>query len=63
MPTLLLGADEDQLTSPRVMEEMYKAIPHCEFVTLPGSGHGACLERPGDFMTVMIGFVVKHQQG
>lgn len=63
MPTLLLGADEDQLTSPRVMEEMYKAIPHCEFVTLPGSGHGACLERPGDFMTVMIGFVLKNKQG
>lgn len=62
MPTLLLGADEDQLTPPRVMEEMYEAIPHCEFVTLPGAGHGACLERPGDFMTVVIGFLAKHRE-
>ena len=60
MPTLLLAAEEDQLTPSRVMEEMYEAIPHCEFVSLPGAGHGACLERPGDFMTVVIGFLVKH---
>ncbi len=62
MPTLLLGADEDQLTPLRVMEEMYEAIPHCEFVNLPGTGHGACLERPDDFMTVVIGFLAKHRQ-
>ncbi len=63
MPTFLLAAEEDQLTPLRVMEEMYEAIPHCEFVSLPGAGHGACLERPGDFMTAVIGFLVKHQQG
>jgi pimeloyl-ACP methyl ester carboxylesterase len=62
MPTLLLAAEEDQLTPPRVMEEMYEAIPHAEFVCLPGTGHGACLERPGEFMTVVIGFLAKHKE-
>lgn len=62
MPTLLLAAEDDQLTSPRVMAEMYEAIPRAEFVCLPGAGHGACLERPGDFMTVVIGFLAKHRE-
>jgi len=61
MPTLLLGAEEDQLTSPRVMAEMFEEIPGSEFVVLPAAGHGACIERPGDFMTPVIGFLVKHR--
>ncbi|MEW5826908.1 MAG: alpha/beta fold hydrolase [Candidatus Bipolaricaulota bacterium] len=62
MPTLLLAAEEDLLTPQRVMEEMAEAIPQAEFVSLPGAGHGACLERPGDFLTVVIGFLTKHKQ-
>jgi 3-oxoadipate enol-lactonase len=62
MPTLLLGAEEDLLTPPRIMEEMFREIPSAEFVSLPGAGHGACIERPNDFMTAVIGFLAKHRE-
>lgn len=60
MPVLLLGAEDDLITPVRLMEEMREAIPNCEFITLPGAGHGAFLERAGEFLTAVIGFLVKH---
>jgi 3-oxoadipate enol-lactonase len=62
MPTLLLGAEEDLITPVRLMEEMHAAIPDCEFITLPGAGHGAFLERAGEFLTTVIGFLAKHSE-
>lgn len=62
VPTLLIGADEDIVTPLRLMEEMYRAIPNAEFVSIPGSGHGAFLERAGEFLTLVLGFLHKHAQ-
>lgn len=62
VPTLLIGADEDLITPVPLMEEMRRAIPNAEFVTLPKAGHGAFLERSGEFMTSVLGFLVKHAQ-
>ncbi|HNR24355.1 MAG TPA: alpha/beta hydrolase [Candidatus Bipolaricaulis anaerobius] len=62
MPTLLLGAEDDMITPVRLMEEMYRAIPGCEFITLPRAGHGAFLERAGEFLTTVVGFLAKHRQ-
>ena len=62
MPTLLIGADDDMITPVRLMEEMYDAIPQCEFITLPNAGHGAFLERAGEFLTVVVGFLLKHSK-
>jgi len=60
MPTLLIGADEDIVTPLRLMEEMYRAIPNCEFISVPRSGHGAFLERVAEFLTIVLGFLAKH---
>jgi len=62
MPTLLIGADEDIVTPVRLMEEMHRAIPGAEFATIPGAGHGAFLERAGEFLTLLLGFLLKHAQ-
>lgn len=63
MPILLIGADEDVITPVRVMETMYRTIPDCEFVTIPHAGHGAFLERAGEFLSIVIGFLAKHNAG
>jgi 3-oxoadipate enol-lactonase len=62
MPTLLIGAAEDVITPVRVMEEMERAIPGCEFIVLPNAGHGAFLERSGEFLTAVVGFLAKHME-
>ncbi len=62
MPVLLIGADEDMITPVRLMEEMHRAIPNSEFITLPRAGHGAFLERAMEFTTAVIGFLAKHKQ-
>jgi pimeloyl-ACP methyl ester carboxylesterase len=62
MPTLLIGADDDMITPVRLMEEMHDAIPHCEFITFPNAGHGAFLERAGEFLTAVVGFLTKHSK-
>jgi pimeloyl-ACP methyl ester carboxylesterase len=62
MPTLLIAAEEDVITPVRLMEEMHRAIPNCEFISLPRAGHGAFLERAGEFLTAVVGFLVKHAQ-
>ena len=60
MPVLLLGASDDMITPERAMEAMDAVIPQCEFVSLPDAGHGAFLEKAEAFLTVIIGFLLKH---
>ncbi len=62
VPTLLIGAEEDLITPVPLMEEMRQAIPDAEFITLPKAGHGAFLERSGEFLTSVLGFLAKHAQ-
>jgi pimeloyl-ACP methyl ester carboxylesterase len=63
VPTLLIGADEDMVTPMSLMEEMHRAIPGAEFISIPGAGHGAFLERAGEFLTSVLGFLLKHAPG
>jgi 3-oxoadipate enol-lactonase len=60
VPTLLVAADQDIVVSERSMKDIHENIPHCEFIMIPHAGHGAFLERIGEFLTILIGFVVKH---
>ena len=62
MPTLLIGAEDDIITPVAQMERMRCAIQNCEFVVFPKAGHGAFLERAGEFLTTIIGFVAKYAQ-
>jgi pimeloyl-ACP methyl ester carboxylesterase len=35
-------------------------MPNCEFVIIPDAGHGAFLEKMNEFMTIIMGFALKH---
>ena len=60
VPTLVVGADLDIVVSQRSMRDIHENIPHCEFIMIPHAGHGAFLERMNEFLTILIGFVIKH---
>jgi pimeloyl-ACP methyl ester carboxylesterase len=45
-PTLVLVGEGDQLTPPKLSEEIANAIPNSRLVVVPGSGHLTTLERP-----------------
>jgi pimeloyl-ACP methyl ester carboxylesterase len=60
VPTLLVGADLDIVVSNRAMKDIHENMQNCEWLMIPDSGHGAFLERMNEFLTILIGFVVKH---
>jgi pimeloyl-ACP methyl ester carboxylesterase len=60
VPTLLVGADKDIITPVELQRILLDNIPGCEFVIIPDAGHGAFLEKMNEFMTIILGFVVKH---
>lgn len=45
-PTLVLVGQADQLTPPKLSEEIASGIPNSRLVTIPDSGHLSTLERP-----------------
>ena len=49
VPTLVIGGEEDGISSPEVMGAMAEKIPGSRHVTLPGAGHLANLEAPEGF--------------
>lgn len=49
VPTLVIGGEEDGISSPEVMVAMAEKIPTSRHVTLTGAGHLSNLEAPGDF--------------
>jgi pimeloyl-ACP methyl ester carboxylesterase len=49
VPTLVIGGEEDGISSPEVMGAMADKIPGSRHVTLPGAGHLANLEAPEGF--------------
>ncbi|MCX7750276.1 MAG: alpha/beta hydrolase [Candidatus Bipolaricaulota bacterium] len=63
VPTLVLVGEEDALKPPRHAEALARGIRGAEFLVVPGAGHALCLERPGEFNTVLLGFLAKHARG
>ena len=49
VPTLVIGGEEDGISSPEVMGAMAEKIPASRHVTLPRAGHLANLEAPQGF--------------
>lgn len=45
-PTLVIGGRQDEMTPPRLQEEIAAAIPHARLLILEECGHLAPLERP-----------------
>ena len=59
VPTLVIGGEEDEISSPEVMGAMTEKIPASRHVTLPDAGHLANLEAPERFNAVLKEFFEK----
>jgi 3-oxoadipate enol-lactonase len=60
VPTLLIGADKDIITPIELQYILRDNIANSEFVIIKDAGHGAFLEKMNEFMTLILGFVIKH---
>ncbi len=59
VPTLVVGGEEDAISSPEVMEAMAGKIPDSRYVTLPNAGHLSNLEAPEKFNAALAGFLAR----
>jgi 3-oxoadipate enol-lactonase len=57
VPTLVIGGEEDGISSPEVMGAMAQKIPNSRHVTLPRAGHLSNLENPEAFNTALREFL------
>ena len=64
VPTLVVAAEHDLLTPLGEGRQVAQAIPHAQLhmFTGDGSSHAALLERGGDFLAVVEGFLARAQQ-
>ena len=56
-PTLVIGGEEDGISSPEVMGAMAQKIPNSRHVTLPRAGHLSNLENPEGFNVALREFL------
>ena len=57
VPTLVIGGEEDGISSPEVMGAMAEKIPDSRHVTLPRAGHLSNLEAPEGFNAALREFL------
>ena len=57
VPTLVIGGEEDAISSPEVMGEMARGIPTSRHVVIPGAGHLSNLEAPQEFNAALQDFL------
>jgi 3-oxoadipate enol-lactonase len=57
IPTLVIGGEEDEISSPEVMGAMAEKIPNSRHVTLPRAGHLSNLENPEGFDAALKEFL------
>jgi 3-oxoadipate enol-lactonase len=57
VPTLVIGGEEDGISSPEVMGAMAERIPDSRHVTLPNAGHLSNLEAPEGFNAALKDFL------
>ncbi len=59
VPTLVIGGEEDAISSPEVMGAMAEKIPDSRHVTLPKAGHLSNLENPEEFNSALRDFLAR----
>ena len=59
VPTLVVGGEDDTISSPEVMGEMAGKIPGARHVTLPNAGHLSNLEDPDGFNEAVRKFLAE----
>ncbi|HEX6709469.1 MAG TPA: alpha/beta fold hydrolase [Rubrobacter sp.] len=57
VPTLVVGGEEDGISTPEVMGEMAAKIPGANHVTIPNAGHLSNLEAPEKFNAALEDFL------
>ncbi|MDQ3862877.1 MAG: alpha/beta hydrolase, partial [Actinomycetota bacterium] len=57
VPTLVVGGEEDGISSPDVMGAMVAEIPDARHVTIPKTGHLSNLEAPEKFNAALEDFL------
>ncbi len=60
MPTLILWGEQDLLVPISLGYELYEAMPHAIFVSIPGSGHRPMLAHPALISGAVLAFLVDH---
>jgi 3-oxoadipate enol-lactonase len=57
VPTLVVGGEEDSISSPEVMGAMAAKIPDARHVTISRTGHLSNLEAPEKFNAILADFL------
>jgi len=57
VPTLVIGGEEDGISSPEVMGAMAAKIPGAHYVSIPRTGHLSNLEAPEKFNAALSDFL------
>jgi len=60
IPTLLICGEQDTLTPPPVMKDMFQKINEAEFVEIPKAGHMTPIENPQMVNKAIRDFLVKN---
>ena len=61
-PTLVLVGELDILKTRKYAEIITREIHGAELVVIPHGGHAICMEKPGEFNDVVLGFALKHSE-
>lgn len=56
-PTLVVAGTEDRLCPPEVQQALHAALPNCALHMIPGSGHLALVEKPGEVAAAVAAWV------
>ena len=59
-PALVIVGENDILKPRKYSEIIACHIPGAELAVIPSAGHAVCLEKPGVFNDLLLGFVLKH---
>jgi pimeloyl-ACP methyl ester carboxylesterase len=62
VPTLILAGGKDELVPTRELEGMAQALRHGELVVWPDVGHSPQLERPDEFLGLLIVSAVRSRR-
>jgi pimeloyl-ACP methyl ester carboxylesterase len=59
-PTLVTVGSQDRTTLPEAARYLHEHIPHSEIVVIDGAAHCTIYEKPEEFASVSMGFLLKH---